>query len=98
MKLEHIKHKLKQTKQSNTKYIYESNTKYVIWKYYEIYIKKNSKHKKRKTFNKCKLYKINLDEIRKSQDKVKYSEKDISDLKSSLEFTENVWEEKVKQT
>ena len=41
--------------------------------------------------------KITMDEIKKTQDEIKKLRKEITDLKQSLEFTENVLEEKVKK-
>ena len=38
-----------------------------------------------------------MDEIKKSQDKIKNLGKEICDLRSSLEFTENMLEEKVEK-
>ena len=42
-------------------------------------------------------FKITMEEIKKSQDKIKNLGKEICDLRSSLYFTENVLEEKVKK-
>ena len=39
-----------------------------------------------------------MEEIKKLQDKIKNLGKEICDLRSSLEFTENVLEENVKKT
>ena len=41
--------------------------------------------------------KITMEEIKKSQDEIKNLGKEICDLRSSLYFTENVLEEKVKK-
>ena len=41
-------------------------------------------------------FKMTMEEIKKSQDKIKNLGKEICDLRSSFEFTENVLEEKVK--
>ena len=43
-------------------------------------------------------FKITMEEIKKSQDEIKNLGKEICDLRSSLEFTENVLEENVKKT
>ena len=42
-------------------------------------------------------FKITMEEIKKSQDEIKNLGKEICDLRSSLQFTENVLEEKVKK-
>ena len=42
-------------------------------------------------------FQITMEEIKKSQDEIKTLGKEICDLKSSLEFTENVLEGKVKK-
>ena len=42
-------------------------------------------------------FKITMEEIKKPQDKIKNLGKEICDLRSSLEFTENVLKEKVKK-
>ena len=42
-------------------------------------------------------FKITMEEIKKSQDEIKNLGKEICDLRSSLEFTEDVLEEKVKK-
>ena len=42
-------------------------------------------------------FKITMEEIKKSQDEIKNLGKEICDLRSSLEFTDNVLEEKVKK-
>ena len=42
-------------------------------------------------------FKITMEEIKKSQDEIKNLGKKICDLRSSLEFNENVLEEKVKK-
>ena len=42
-------------------------------------------------------FKITVEEIKKSEDEIKNLGKEICDLRSSLEFTENVLEEKVKK-
>ena len=43
-------------------------------------------------------FKITMQGIKKSQGEIKYLEKEICDLRSSFEFTENVSQEKVKKT
>ena len=42
-------------------------------------------------------FKITMEEIKKSQDEIKNLGKEICDLRSSLEFTKNLLEEKVKK-
>ena len=42
-------------------------------------------------------FKTTMEEIKKSQDEIKNLGKEICDLRSSLEFTKNVSEEKVKK-
>ena len=42
-------------------------------------------------------FKITIEEIKKSQDEIKNLGKEICGLRSSLKFTENVLEEKVKK-